>query len=235
MNARRFLWVIAACLLLCPPVRAATMLKQIVNFHFVHTRTQTTTWNPSDKCTNITLSGSNQIATGGSTWCSVRATTSFTVGTVTKRVFNITVTAAASNLWIGGVANAALSLTNYPGQSAVSGGWQSDATNNCYFSGYTGTPACNSAQTLNSAGTVEWIAIDFNTGNLWWSSNCTSWFRSAGAANPDTGNNFNITFPAATVLYPAVSLGSSSNKATLNTYPSLTGCSNIGTFVPWDY
>jgi hypothetical protein len=234
MNALRLLWVVAACLFLCLPAQAATMLKQIVNFHFMHTRAQTTTWNPSDKCANITLSGSNQIATGGSVWCTVRATTSFTEGTATKRVYNITVTAVASNDWIAGFANSGMSLTNYPGQSGTSFGWQSDATNDCYSSNIT-SRACNLTQNINGAGKVEWVAIDFSTGNFWVSADCVNWWHSTTAANPDAGTNANGVIPASTAIFPASALGTSSNKSTLQTYPSLAGCSNIGTFAPWDY
>jgi hypothetical protein len=216
----------------------ARMLKTIVDFGAPrqHMRAQTTTWNPSDKCANITLSSGNQLATGGTPWCTVRATTSFTVGATTKRVFNITVTTTASNYWISGIADGSLPLTDYVGQANKSFGWQSDATNNCYIAGYaTFNGPCNSQQDLNAAGRVEWIAIDFNTGSVWLSNNCTAWYAGSTAESPDVGTIPNATFAAGTVFYPAAALGTSGNSATLNTYPSLAGCSNVNSFVPWDW
>lgn len=89
----------------------------------------TTTWNPSDKSANITLSNGNLTATAvttTSTWRSCRATTSLTTG---KAYFELqAATVDSSNGWMGGVANATASLAGFVGSDLNGIGYQSQGT-----------------------------------------------------------------------------------------------------------
>jgi hypothetical protein len=88
-----------------------------------------TTWNPSDKSPNISLSGSNLIATAvttTSTFRSVRATTSASSG---KGYFELQAnTIDTSNGWMACIGNSSALLTNYVGSSLNGLGYQAQGS-----------------------------------------------------------------------------------------------------------
>src|ERR1039458_9310106 len=69
---------------------------------------RSTTWNPSDKGSNITLSNGNRTATGATAWNSVRGTTSSSTG----KLYFETVVTATDTAWIVGLGTSAMSLTD---------------------------------------------------------------------------------------------------------------------------
>lgn len=193
-----------------------------------------TSWNPSDKGAQITLSGGNLLATQSSSlynWYTVRSNTSHTVGTNYKVVFAITVSAYDnSNGWDSGLADSTTSLSGEVGSSGNSIGSQI---------GGAGTHASGSVTVNNSCtggalgvGVTQYYAVDFNTGKVWCSSaNCTSW-----GTNPDSGTNPNVTLPSATAFFLAWSGRdwNASDAGTLNASPSLAGCTGVSTFTTWN-
>src|SRR5271166_4759209 len=87
------------------------------------------TWNPVDKAASVALSAANETATQGttaSTWGSVRATTGFSTATSSAKViFNCTlVSIDTSHGWICGMGDSVMTITNYPGATGNSFGYQ---------------------------------------------------------------------------------------------------------------
>lgn len=125
------------------------------------------TWNPSDKGANITLSGSNLVATTtGSTVESVRATIGKSSG---KWYWEISCTGISSNTAMIGVANSSLPVaTSYTGQTADGWGYYSNDGNKYHSGG--GTPY--GASYTN--GDVIGVALDMNAGTLILYKNNTS-------------------------------------------------------------
>jgi hypothetical protein len=74
------------------------------------------TWNSADKSGNITLSGSDLVATINSGGGSVRGTQGRSSG-----IYYFEITRGGDSVWLGGVGNASASLATYPGGDA--NGW----------------------------------------------------------------------------------------------------------------
>lgn len=185
----------------------------------------TTTWNPSDKGSLITLSNGNLDATSSTaTLNSVRATTSKNSG---KAYFEIAVTVALANNNVAGLADNAAGLTSsFVGGVANSGGVEKRGTNQTgatgYFSYITTPVAYGSPDVLM-------FAVDFAAGKAWFGKNGT-WVASG---NPAAGTNHWCTFTALSTLFPAVTCYSSGTfrlkpDATSQTYGAPSG------FTPWD-
>jgi hypothetical protein len=194
-------------------------------------------WNSADKDTSITLSTTaltNDTATqngAGSSWRMVRGTQGYATGTANKKVFTLAMAAVDSTRgWLGGVADASVTLGSYVGSAAHAMGVQAAATVD-YQDGVVQSPQVCSGSFAQ--GSTLWIAIDFNTGNLWCSADCTTWLGS-GTPNPDSGTNPAYALTSAT-YFPAWSGddNTGSDVAVLNTRPTLGGCSNITTFSQW--
>ncbi len=194
-------------------------------------------WNPSDKSADVTLSGSNLIATQNTTssaWRMVRSTTSYTVGTSTNKVyFKITATTVdGSGGWIGGFANGAASLSSYVGSGGVALGMQSDTTADKYNSGNTLNANCN----VGANFATMWMAINFNNGKVWCDSpGCTLWNASSNG-DPGSDSNPAYTIPNATVVFIAWSgfrASGSQDVATLANVPSIGSCTNLTGFSDW--
>jgi hypothetical protein len=145
----------------------------------------TVNWNPADKGTDITLTGSNLIATsGGAASAVVRANVSRSSG---KFYFEVVRGAAGSTYPYIGIAPSSLPLTATtanaaPGVYAVMG-------NNffCYANGAN----VNTGQTWAN-GDVEQVAVNFDTLKVWFGKNGT-WFN---GGNPAAGTGQIFTIPA---------------------------------------
>jgi len=191
-----------------------------------------TTWNPLDADPAITLSGGNLIATQNGaafTWRAVRATSSYAVGTNHKVVAGITMSAYDNNLgWIGGLADSTMNLASFVGASGNSWGWQ--LTVGAYHSGGVSySNNCTGATLI--VGSTLYYAVDFNTGKMWCSSDCTVW-----SGSPDGGTSQSGTLPASTAFFVAWSGDdyTAADAATLNAVPNLAGCTNVSTFTTWN-
>jgi hypothetical protein len=198
-------------------------------------------WNPSDRNVAITLSTTtctNDTATQGGasgSWRGVRGTQSYAVGTANKKVFTVTDAAdsGANGDWMAGVADGSVSLTTYIGATVHALGFQSHVSGaeQDYQDGATSS-ACSPNLVIQASGNnVLWIAVDFNTGNVWCSINCTTWI---GSGNPSTGANPAHVLSSATYL--PIFAGRDdivASGAVLNTKPALGGCSNLSGFSGW--
>lgn len=140
--------------------------------------TVTATWNPSDKHTNVTLSGANRVSTYASSGAgSVRATQVYASG---DKYFEITVSSAATELVIG-VGTSAAALGNPPGTSTTSWGYYAPLGRGYHNGAFTFTGASY------TVGDV--IGVRFNGTTITWYKNGVS----QGTATPGV-----------TALYPFV-------------------------------
>lgn len=155
----------------------------------------TTTWNPSDKSANVTLSSGNLVATVTATGPDgFRGTTSHATG---KWYWEVLLgnTVGSQNDEVG-VANASATLTSghYIGEDA--NGWSFDSSGNKVHSA--SRTAYGSA--TGSSNTVC-VALDLDNGKIFFGINGT-WQNSG---NPETGTNPAFTSVSGTLL-PAGSL-----------------------------
>jgi hypothetical protein len=193
-------------------------------------------WNPADANVYISISTTtvvNDTAAATSNSGSLgmlRGTLGYAVPSSSKKV--LTIKLDADTLTSGdyvGLSNLGSSVNGvYPGQNSPhSFGVQDTYRDFQDQLGVVGS-ACAAATT---PGVTLWFAIDFNTGKINCSINCTTWL---GSGNPD-GSVAPYTLSTAT-YYPAASLSIQFNllqRVILNTKPSLGGCSNISTFSQW--
>jgi len=187
----------------------------------------TTTWNPSDKGANITLSNGNLSAAGsGSAYNSVRATTSRSAG---KFYWENVVTATDANDSFVGFGDSAMLLSNRVGLTNTSGGIASTSGDGLRVSNM--TIVNNILSTGWAANDVMNFTIDLDAGKFWVGKNGT-W---TGTGNPATGANPNVTFTANLILFPAWSSFNTSNTGTARfNIGAFTGTVPAG-FLPWDY
>jgi len=194
-----------------------------------------TTWNPSDMGAGLALSNGNLTATQNSTlytWYMVRSTKSYTVGTNHKVVFAITVSAYDnSNGWITGLADSTASLTSDVGSTGKALGQQIGGAGIQGSGGVTVSNNCG-GPALGVGGTL-YYAVNFNTGAVWCSTDCTSW---AGGAPDSGGAGGNATLTSATAFFIAWAGRdwNASDAATLNTNPNMAGCTGVSTFTGWN-
>lgn len=168
----------------------------------------TTVWNSADKSANVTLSGSNLIATltsaaqGG-----VRADgAGYSTG---KKYFEWRRTAAFGNTGSIGWGNATASLSQYPGQNINSFGTAPDnsTAGNIAFNGL------SSGFSLGAPITNQWGAVCFDIPNL------RAWFKYLGGmwngsaiSSPEAGTAFlNLATLGAGPYFPF--FGSAANAA----------------------
>jgi hypothetical protein len=212
----------------------AKMLKTIVDFGGPRVCTQTTTWNPADKDTSITLSNGNLTAaknSAASSWRSVRATVSHTTG---KYYYEITIAPAGSegNNWIGGVADATALLTNYIGSSTH--GYSCQTTGATWYNG-TNPGTCG---ITSGSGTCTYLQIALDlSGNLgWWKANCAANWNSTVGADPATGmggKNLNIA-GGSVAVYPGWSgFDSGTDSGTLHASACKQQSVAPSGFTPW--
>jgi hypothetical protein len=149
-----------------------------------------TTWNPSDKSANVTVSNflgqSNLTATQntGTSWYSIRANST---GRHTGKyhieylVYNFT-SSTASVLF--GFGNASALLSNYPGQNANSVGfYEPDGTYQSGFVGHNGCPISGAY----SGNTIRiGLDIDMDNNKVWCTLDGVTYYGNSGTNDPGT-------------------------------------------------
>ena len=197
-------------------------------------------WNPSDKDPNVSLSPTtciNDTATQGSAasaFKGLRGTQSYAVGTSNKRVFTIKIQqekGSGDGTQILGVGDGSVTLS-YPGATVNGFGVQSDGQGD-YINGTPegGSSVCSLNVSVMQGGTL-WLAINFNNGHVFCSNNCTTWV-SSGNPDSDIGAAYTLTSATYYPMWGGFYFSGVPDIATLNTTPSLAGCSNISTFSQW--
>jgi len=138
---------------------------------------QTAIWNSADKDANIILSGGDLTATTNADgWDSVRSNLSVSAG---KWYFEITVDLATNGYIQIGIADSGVSLSGEPGTDAdgyAYRGLSGDKMNNNVWTAYGDTFI---------TGDIISVAIDMDTGKLWWGKNGT--WQASG--DPAAGTN----------------------------------------------
>lgn len=172
-----------------------------------------TTWNPSDKTANITLSGGNLIATFSNNFIGgARAAHSQTTG---KYYFEVT--ANQMNYGGGGIgmANATIDMTSVV-PSTVATGTTGLRTSNgsIYVNGVAGP-----ALAPITAGMVICVAVDLGARLIWYRQGAAGQWNGSGAANPGTGVG-GVTLTSlgggSLAAFPWFSSGNNGDKATAN-------------------
>jgi hypothetical protein len=176
------------------------------------------TWNASDKGADLTLSGSNLIATRDGTnnnsWRTVRANTSRSSGKYYFEVDNTT-NGSGNGYMSCGLCNATQSLTAQIGSSTNGYGLQANNTGGA-SSYYNAAQTSPFGASFITGGQNMMVAVDFDAGKIWWGINGT-W---AGDPAAGTGNTFSFT--AGTTLFPGASL--------YGTTQVITGCFKTADF-----
>lgn len=175
------------------------------------------TWNPSDKNSNLSLSGGSLVVTLGSggAWCALRATLGLSAVTA-NNYFEIVCGDAQQ---IIGVANTSAPITssNYIGIDA--NGWAYYASN--------GKSVHSAVQTTYGVSAVsgDVIGILLKNGKLYFRKNGT-WMN---GADPIAQTGYAFTGLTGS-LYPAMSLFTGATSATARfSYSSFTGTLPAGT------
>ena len=194
-----------------------------------------------DKAASVALSAANETATQGttaSTWGSVRATTGFSTATSSAKViFNCTlVSIDTSHGWICGMGDSVMTITNYPGATGNSFGYQG-GNGSTYAHTITFNADCYDNNVGMVPGDILWIAVDLGNRSAWCSKSCATWGTAASAnGDPDTNTAPNITLSASTMYFPTWGGydAGSADAVTLGTNPSLGACGDVTTFITWD-
>jgi hypothetical protein len=171
----------------------------------------TTTWNPSTKSTQITLSGGNLVATSSAgTGACAFSVASQSTG---KYYMEWTLTTKTGG---AGTAGVGLANSSFPVDSGLFLGQNSDGIG-CFDDGtiYLNGVSSGGVGATFTSGDVVCMAIDA-TGDLgWWRKNGGNW-NNNGAANPATGAN-GINIAAITgALFVATELESNLSVCTAN-------------------
>jgi len=156
------------------------------------------TWNPSDKATEITLSGGNLIAgrTSATGWKSVRATQGR--GTSGKWYCEVLL-GGTSGFAIAGLADVTSTVNDIPGAAGSDCGY---LNNGDKYEGNIQAPAGWGASF--ASGDVIGIAYDAGTGKMWFAKNNV--WQGSGSPNPATGVSPADAVTAGTTRYPMVGL-----------------------------
>lgn len=185
------------------------------------------TWNPSDKASLVVLSNSNRTATRTGTTTNnqaVRATLSRSSG---KYYFEVRMdtSGAPSNFSMVGVCTSSLSLSNYIGQDSTSVGYE--PTGSLYTNG-----AGAAYGATYTAGDVIGVAVDIDSGKVWYAKNNT--WQASG--NPAAGTSPAVTLSSGLTLFPALSLYLAFTQPVLTARfkSSDLSYSPPSGFTPWD-
>lgn len=172
------------------------------------------TWNPSDTNANITLSGSNLVATRGAAanaFYSSRATISKNSG---KWYFEVTRTGSSDKTHIiAGLMVGVTALTQYPGEGSSGVGNQPVNTSdvNRYQGGFLTTVT---GQSDVGIGGGFQIAVDMGSLGVWVKTfGASGWM---GGGDPAAGTSPTYTLGSVTPVFPAVGLFSSGTEVTAN-------------------
>lgn len=172
----------------------------------------TTTLNPSDKNSNITLSGGNLVATynGSGVHGMVRATNG--IPTSAKVYWEVTIAGIndGSTVDIMGVQDGVQSTANgnYVGFSGHGFGW--GYANSLAQTYVVGQSSYVTVGVAIPAGTYG-FAFDGTTGKLW-VRNSSGW----RSGNPTSGTSPSCTFNTLLTMFPAISFYTSTASATYN-------------------
>lgn len=163
-----------------------------------------TTWNPAD-LSNITLTGSNLVATGNATPCGVRGKDAQTSG---KYYWEYTYTTIQTNSLATGIALSTANLgTPTTGTALVTRATGGITINNA---------STGSALGAIAVGTAVGVAVDFTGQLIWFRAGASGQWNGSGTANPATGaGGLSISSIATGSLYPLMS-GANIDKITAN-------------------
>lgn len=197
---------------------------------YTWTKTSTgvvTTWNPSDKSANITLSGGN-LTVGATTNTSdgVRSTTRQTVG---KVYFEIDWTGATGGDTGCGVATNLASLTSV-------GSAASNAAI-CFASGNIWVNGTSTGTTLSAlSSSTVCVAVDLANRRIWFRKDGGLW-NNSGTANPTTntgGLDISGVLTASNLLYALVCMLTSASTSVANFGASAFQQAVPSGFVSWN-
>ncbi len=195
----------------------------------------TTTFNPSDKSTGITLSGANLVATSGNTdaWASVRGTTSYSSG---KKCFEVTCTTYdGGNGWQPGLMAGTQNLDSYDGDTGGIG-YQVLTTgdSNIYRNG---SFAGKTLFTGGPAGVTYGIAVDLDNMRIWITNDGgANWWGVTTTGDPtvsSTGLDISVLTPPLFIGWSGLTVGGSADVATLKTTAPFSFTIPSG-FQAWD-
>lgn len=163
-------------------------------------------WNSGDKAANITLSGSDLIATrsGGGSYEAVRSNKP--LPSTGKHYFEIYANSVVTGMMVG--IGTASEILTYPGDTAEGYGWNS---NGDFYNG--GSKAATAFQT----GDVIGIAVDMDAGKIWFAQDNV--WESGGDPGAGTGE----IYSGLSGIFYAMFAGYGS------------GCQGTGRFVEGDY
>lgn len=183
-------------------------------------------WNPSDKHADITLSGSNLIATRtvntGPDIVIVRSVTSHNSG---KFYAECQATAYSNAVHVEpfGMAQSTEVLNDFLGNTSLSYGYLADGE-----TAFNGTFTANAG---NALAVGEWarLALDMGAGNLWFGDS-TGW---VGGGDPAAGTTPTYSSVAAATWFLACGPGDVNDKMTLNTGGSAFNYTIPSGFTAW--
>lgn len=157
------------------------------------------TWNTSDKGTNITLSNNNfdeNGTTSSGVWNSVRATNPQTTGKLYGEMLLVTADSVTNGRFFFGVSTSAFVLSNLLGSTSTSAGDQDNT-------GWTAsgmTIASNNIVSYNILNTIMSLAVDMS-GKIW-TGKCSGGTITWGSGgDPAIGTTPNITFISPLTLF----------------------------------
>lgn len=186
----------------------------------------TTTWNPSDKSSNITLSGGNLIATHSTTSVGgVRSTSSYSTG---KWYWEITL-GPVSDLVIG-LANStySLSTSDNVGADLNSVGWYP------YFNDVIVNDAILATIQAGTQNDVIGFAWDADNKLLWIRTNAGNW-NNSGTANPATSTGgLSLSSLHAGPFFIVLGSDKSGDAGTLNVGATSFANAAPSGFTAWD-
>lgn len=184
-----------------------------------------TTWNPSDKNANITLSDENLTATSTNiAHKSVRATKSHDSD---KLYFEIYINNAASSAYMYcGIGNSLATLSNSLGTDV--NGWSFAGDGYKRHGG-----AYSYVGPTFTTGDIIGIAVDLDSGKMWASKNNT-W---VGSGDPSTGANplYTDTDITTSAIFPMASIYPNGGVLSLRTTSSDVTYSPPDGFIVWDF
>jgi hypothetical protein len=168
----------------------------------------TTTWNPSDKSANITLTNGNLTASTpqSAVYAGVRSVASASSG---KKYWETLANVRTTPAETGGAGNASATLSNFNGQDAFGMGW--------FGSGevYTNLTLQGTIQTWVQGDTLC-FALDIDNSKMWFRTNGGNWNNDViGNQNPAT-NTGGFTFAFAAPVFAMLALNTSGDQHTAN-------------------
>jgi hypothetical protein len=143
-----------------------------------------TNWNPSDKGSGVTLSGSNLVATFGEAFGTHEAVRSVASHSSGKFYAEFTATTVVGDSQIG-VGDSGFDVTGSPGYLGGSANSLGYSSSGAVFQNNGSTVATYSTYT---SGDVIGMAVDFGGQLIWWRVNAGNWNNNA-MADPATGAN----------------------------------------------